>query len=227
MRGLILALVIGLSGWTNVVAQEWQNIPDASHRKSVVKILGENGVCGSGTVIKKIKDSQSHPDFYLGLILTASHCVDDLSILFEVEFFDGSKTGKNLPIKDLPIEVDPDNDLAIIRALIPNKVPVAEMSTEKVKCNEKVLLSGYGAGKVRHWAAKYGGKKLATGGHIIFSWAIQGDSGGPVVHNGKVIGVICYGSGLRKFKNSQRMIVCPVYASNVARIKDFVEGYSE
>ena len=227
MRGLILGLVIGLVVWTDVTAQEWQNIPNAPHHKSVVKIIGSDGAAGSGTVVKKLFDSPDHKGYYIGLILTASHCLDDLSILFEVHFYNGAKTGKNRPIKDLPINVDSDNDLAVIRALIPDDVPVTELSSATPNCNDKVMMSGYGAGNVRHWAAKYGGKKLNSGGHIIFSWAIQGDSGGPVIYDGKVIGVICYGSGLRRFKDTRRMIVGPIYASNVDRIKEFVDGYTE
>jgi len=227
MRGLFLALVIGLLGWNDAAAQVWESIPVPDHSKSVVKIIGNNGVSGSGTVIKKLQDSGKHKGFYLGLILTASHCVDNMGVLFEVKFYNNAVTNNCRPTKDLPITTDPDNDLAILRALIPNDVPVTELSSATPKCNDEVLLSGYGAGKVRHWAAKYGGKKLSSGGHIIFSWAIQGDSGGPVIYDGKVIGVICYGSGLKRFKETRRMIVGPVYASNVSRIKEYVDGYTE
>jgi len=226
MRATILALLIGCLGWIDTSAQEWKNIPDAPHRKSVVKLKGSNMVEGSGVVIKKIKDSDQHEGYYLGLILTASHCVEDLSVRFEVEFFNGAKTLRNRPVKDLPNDIDPDNDIAVIRALIPKEVTVTPLSTESLKCNDKVILSGYGAGKVRHWEAKYGGRKLLSQGHLIFSWGIQGDSGGPVVHNGKVVGIICYGSGIRQL-NSGRIVICPVHASNVSRIKSYIDGYKE
>jgi hypothetical protein len=226
MRAKVLALIIGCFGWIDVTAQEWKTVPDAEHRKSVVHLKGSNMVEGSGVVIKKIKDSDQHEGFYLGLILTASHCVEDLSVFFDVKFYDGTKTVKNRPVKDLAHNIDYDNDIAIIRALIPNNVTVTPLSLESPKCNDVVILSGYGAGEVRHWSAKYGGKKLMSEGHVIFSWGIQGDSGGPVVYKGKVIGVICYGSGIRKL-NSGRIVISPINASNVSRIKDYVDGYKE
>jgi len=227
MRALFLAIAIGLLGWNDTSAQTWEDAPTSRHFKSVVKIMGNNGVSGSGTVVKKIAPSKDHEGFYLGLILTASHCVDNMSVLFEIEFYNGAKTAKNRPVKDLPISTDADNDLAVIRALIPNDVPITPLSSSAPKCGDNVVLSGYGAGDVRHWKAKFGGKKLYGGGYIILSWAIQGDSGGPVVYDGKVIGVICYGSGLRKFEGTSRMIVCPVYASNVSRIKEYIDEYKE
>lgn len=229
MRGLLLAIAIGFTlGWIDVsTAQNWDCVPHPDHEKSVVKITGSNGVSGSGVVVKKIKDSKNSEGYYLGLVLTASHCVDGMNIMFEVEFFNGKKTKNNKPVKDLPITFDPDNDLAIIRALIPNDVVPTPMSTEKPECGDQILMSGYGAGSVRHWRGIYGGSKVMSGGHIVFSWAIQGDSGGPVIYKGKVIGVICYGSGLNKYKDTQRMIVAPVNSSSSSRIKSYVDNYSE
>lgn len=228
MRCLILGLAIGLFGWIDCcTAQEWTNIPDAPHAKSVVKITGNNGVSGSGTVVKKIKDSESNPDYYLGLILTASHCVDGMDILFEVEFYNGAKTNKAKPVRDLNIFFDPDNDLAVVRALIPKSVPVLKCESVKPGIGDEILMSGYGRGQVRHWKGMYGGMKYATGGHIVFSWAVQGDSGGPIIHDGKLIGVICYGSGIGKYKDTPRMVVAPVSASNVGRILEYIKEYSE
>jgi len=225
MRALFLAIAIGLVGWIDVsVGQQWDTIPHPDYESSVVKIKGSDGLQGSGVVVKKVKVSNSK-GYYIGLILTASHCVSDMSILFDVEFFDGSKTLKNTVVRDLPIYADPDNDLAIIRALIPSDVVPVEISSINPDCGDEIMMSGYGTGSVRHWRAIYGGTKMKSGGHILFSWAIQGDSGGPVIHEGKVVGVICYGCGLKKYEDTKRMIVSPVNASNSLRIRDFVDSY--
>ena len=127
-------------------------------------------------------------------------------------------------IKDLDNSSDKDNDLALLKALIPKNVKPIEIHTGNVPCGDEVILSGYGQGQVRHWSAKYGARK-ANDGHVIFSCAIQGDSGGPVVYKGKLIGVICYGHKVRYYKETQRLIVCPIFASNITRLKDFINDY--
>ncbi len=225
MRCLILALVLVIFGCKNLAAQTWDLVEQPPHAKSVVKIISSDSSGGSGAVVKKLADSKDYEGFYLGLIVTASHCVSSMEVTFHVVFFDGSITKNAIPVKDLEIRNDPGNDLAVIKALIPNSVPVTEISSASPKCDEEVLLSGYGAGEVRHWSAKYGGRNMMTLSHIIFSWAIQGDSGGPVVYNGKIVGVICYGDGIKRYKETKRMIVGPIYSSNILRIKEFIDEY--
>lgn len=225
--GILVGLILGLVSWIDATAQEWHHVPDATHSKSVVKIVGTDGVEGSGTVVRRLKADCGNPNYYIGLILTAAHCVTGEGVLFEVEFYNKLKTKNNRCVQDNNILFAPDNDLAVIRALIPCDVPVVEMADSVPNCGDSVMMSGYGAGKVRHWHGLYGGKKLGSGGHIIFSWAIQGDSGGGVFHDGKLIGVICYGNGLKRFKDTQRLVVSPVNASNVARIKEYIDTYQD
>ena len=67
---------------------------------------------------------------------------------------------------------------------------------------------------------------MGNGGHIVFSWAIQGDSGGPIIYNGKVVGVICFGTGVKKYKDTNRVIVGPVYGSNVERVESHISKES-
>ena len=57
---------------------------------------------------------------------------------------------------------------------------------------------------------------------MVFSWAIQGDSGGPIIYKGKVVGVICFGMGIKKYEDTQRFIVGPIYGSNVERIQQSI-----
>ena len=102
---------------------------------------------------------------------------------------------------------------------VPEDIVPMEISTDDVPIGETVELCGFGTGEFRHWNAKYCGEGMGHGGHVIFSWAIQGDSGGPIIYNGKVVGVICFGTGVKKYKDTNRVIVGPVYGSNVERVE--------
>ncbi len=112
----------------------------------------------------------------------------------------------------------------MLKGLIPIDIEPIEIHEGDVDCGSELILSGYGQGSVRHWKAQYGAEKT-NDGHIIFSWAIQGDSGGPIVYNGKLIGVICYGNRITFYEGTRRLIVCPIYASNISRLRDFINEY--
>lgn len=204
-------------------AQTWESVNSPSHKDSVVKIEKE-GSKGSGVVVKKLYVSEEYPEYYMGLILTAGHCVDDDTDRFTITFHDSKKTRDASVVKDLDNTWDKDNDLALLKGLIPIDIKPIEIHEGDVASGSELILSGYGRGKVHHWKAKYGAKKI-NDGHIIFSSAIQGDSGGPIVYNGKLIGVICYGNKIRYYEGTRRLIVCPIYASNISRLKDFINEY--
>ena len=62
------------------LAQSWDVSPDKDYHNGVVVIQG-GGLQGSGTVVKFIEDAGEN---YIGLILTASHCVKGKDTLFDV-----------------------------------------------------------------------------------------------------------------------------------------------
>ena len=210
-------LVVCLFSFNSILAQEWESTEPAGYHSSIVNISGD-GYSGSGTVIGFIEASIKYEGFYWGYILTASHVVRDRSTLFKVDFPNGTITINNTVVSKSEIQNGFD-DIALIRALIPNDVKPIQISNEVIPINAEVELCGYGAGDFRHWKAKYAGSVYRDGGHIIFSWAIQGDSGGPIIYNGKVVGVICFGTGIKKYKDSSRMIVGPIYGTDVGKLK--------
>ena len=206
-----------------VSAQNWDASEPASYHSSVVKVTGD-GYSGSGTVIKFIKDSDKHEGYYVGWVLTASHVVRSKDTIFRVHFKNGQITKNGTVVLKKPESADSFNDLAIIRALIPDDVIPMEISTEDIPMGAEVELCGYATGELRHWNAEYAGECMNHDGHIVFTWGIQGDSGGPIIYKGKVVGVICFGQGVEKYKDTNRVIVCPVYGSNVGRIKDYIQN---
>ena len=220
VRKIFLTLAFCFIGSISVFAQNWDASDEASYHSSIVKISGD-GYSGSGTVIKFIEDSSKYEGYYYGWILTASHVINSTQTNFTVFFNNGDVTS-NGRVVIKKNDSDSFNDLGIIRALIPKDIEPMEISTEDVPAGEKVELCGFGTGQFRHWNAKYCGEGMDSGGHIIFSWAIQGDSGGPIIYNGKVVGVICFGTGVKKYKETNRVIVGPIYGSNVERVESLI-----
>lgn len=216
-KNFFVTVVVCLFSVKAVLAQEWESTKPADYHSSVVKIMGD-GYSGSGTVIKFIEESKDNKGYYIGYILTASHVVKSRDTLFTVYFLNGTITKNNKVLHKSTISNGFD-DIALIRALIPSDVKPIETSTETVPAQADVEMCGYGTGQLRHWTAKYAGSVYNDGGHIVFSWAIQGDSGGPIIYNGKVIGVICFGVGVKRYEETRRMIVSPIYGSDVGKLK--------
>lgn len=197
-------------------SQEWESSTCAWYHDSVVKIIGD-GYGGSGTVIKKVKDS-SIEGYYVGWILTASHVINSEDTLFYVYFNNGAVIKGGKVVEKSSFATDSYCDFGLIEALIPNSVKPMEISEEKVPMAAEVELAGFGTGQFRHWNAQYAGDKIDGDGHIVLTWGIQGDSGGPIIYEGKVIGIICFGTGIEEYKDTRRAIVAPVHGTCVSRI---------
>jgi len=200
-------------------AQSWTISPDKDYHKGVVVVQGD-GLQGSGTVVKFVEDAGEN---YIGLILTASHCVKGKSTLFDIFFSGGKKYEGGTVVYNSRYTANNYNDIALIEALIPDEIPVVDISSEPVKCGEQVEMCGYATGSLRHWNAKYAGSSIPQDGHVIFSWAIQGDSGGPILYNGKIIGVICFGTAVDRFND--RYIIGPIHGTNIDRVRGYIDNY--
>ena len=221
----ILSLACIFFCFNNVHAQIWTESEPQDYHNSIVKIVSHR-VSGSGTVIKFVEDSEAHPEYYIGLILTASHVIRGDADLFEIRFKSGKKTLYNRVVLKNPTGTDRFNDLGLIRALIPDEVKPIPLSSEKPTIGGELEIGGWGRGKLRHWDAKCGGTLLNNDGIIIFSWAVQGDSGGPILLDGKVVGVVCYGSAVGWHTEPRRLIVGPIYGSSVNRVTKFINSFT-
>lgn len=223
-KKLFLSFVLSFVVVQAALAQEWPASEEADYHSSIVKITGD-GMSGSGTVIKRIGDSRRE-GYYVGWIITAAHCINEMNTEFTV-FFNNGKFVNNGRVVLRSGSIDAFEDYGIIRALIPDDIKPMKISIDDVPIGDTVEMCGYGAGDFRHWTAKYGGKNMTTGGHIVFSWAIQGDSGGPIIYKGKVVGIICFGGGIKKFKDTNRIIVGPIYGTNIDRVEEKIEEVLE
>jgi len=215
MFRIILLVSFVFSFYGSAEAQHWDITPEKSYHNSVVQVQG-GGIAGSGTVVKFLRDDG---DNYIGLVLTAGHCIRSANTEMTILFRNGKKSTGGKVVHNSSFRFDQFNDIALIEVVIPDEVPVLEVSNEPIKYGDKVEMSGYATGELRHWDAIYGGLTLNGKGHIIYSWAIQGDSGGPIIYKGKIVGVICFGNAVAKF--NERYIVSPICGTFVLKIKDF------
>ena len=216
---LILFLsLLCLCGVSN--AQHWDMTEQQSYHNSVVQVQG-GGIAGSGTVVKFIRDDG---DNYIGLVLTASHCIRSANTEMTILFKNGKSSTGGKVVHNSKFQFDRFNDIALIEAVIPDEVPVMEVSNEPIKYGDKVEMAGYATGKLRHWNAVYGGLTINGKGHIVYSWAIQGDSGGPIIYKGKVVGVICFGNAVAKY--NERYIVSPINGTSVIKIQNDLKKYT-
>jgi hypothetical protein len=217
-KKIFFALALSALALQSVTAQHWPPSADKEYHNSIVKIIGD-GYGGSGTVIKRTTDVSPVEGYYIGWILTASHVIYSQNTIFTIYFNNGAITDKATVVDKGDYDTDAYCDFGLIRALIPNSVKPMEICEEDVPIGSRVELAGFGAGDFRHWVADYAGDKSDGDGHIVLTWAIQGDSGGPIIYKGKVIGVICFGTGIEKYGDTPRMIVAPVYGTCVSRIR--------
>lgn len=217
-KKIIFALALSALALQSVTAQYWPPSADKEYHNSIVKIIGD-GYGGSGTVIKRTTDVSPLEGYYIGWILTASHVIYSEDTLFTVFYNNGAITKGASVVEKASYATDAYCDFGLIRALIPNSVKPMEIYEEEVPMGANVELAGFGTGTFRHWNADYAGDKIDGDGHIVLTWAVQGDSGGPIIYKGKVIGVICFGTGIEKYKDTPRSIVAPVHGTCVSRIK--------
>ena len=194
-KKIFFALALSALALQSVTAQHWPPSPDKEYHNSIVKIIGD-GYGGSGTVIKRTTDVSPVEGYYIGWILTASHVIYSQDTIFTIYFNNGAITDKATVVDKGDYDTDAYCDFGLIRALIPISVKPMKIYEEDVPIGSQVELAGFGAGDFRHWVADYAGDKSDGDGHIVLTWAIQGDSGGPIIYKGKVIGVICFGTGI-------------------------------
>ena len=181
----------------------WRFIEETEIKKSVVKITcrkkteanpkGELLGWGSGSVIFKEENQDGCPEgWYYGRILTAAHVAD--CDVMDINFYNGKKSENAVKIKlyDEMYELSGHkNDAALVRACIPNDIQPLKIAKDLPNLYGDCQILGFGGGsdKVRHF-----GSKIAIcddKGTCILGFAMQGDSGGPILNDkGEIISVV-------------------------------------
>jgi S1-C subfamily serine protease len=141
-------------------------------------------VAGSGTLVAIHKDR--------GLVLTAGHLFKDKVGPITVEFPDGQVSGARL------VSVDHQLDVAALWIFAPKGIDPIPVAGSDPKLNDQVEIWGYGPKRFRAFVAKVT-KPIAAAGDVPNSLigaqgleqkvTIPGDSGGPMIQDGKLVGV--------------------------------------
>jgi len=156
----------------------WEFVAADGVEKAVVIVRGDqNGGTGTGCVVQ----SEQKPE-----VLTAAHVVDGNQTI-TVSFHDGSAK------RGIIRRFDREADVATVQCDTPEGCSVLEVADDVTE-GEEVRVCGFGGGQaLRCFKTKVAavGEKSA----VLFSYAIPGDSGGPVVNAAnKVCGVVSGGS---------------------------------
>lgn len=186
----------------------WEFVEPAGVEKALVIVRGDqNGGTGTGCVIR----GEQLPE-----VLTAAHVVDGNETL-TVSFHDGSAK------RGIIRRFDRDADVATVQCDTPEGCSVLEVA-EDVAEGDEVRVCGFGGGQ----ALRCFKTKVAAVGEqssILFSYAIPGDSGGPVVNAaGKVCGVVSGGSIWAKKKvktvaGTVHSVTAPIRCGSVAAVR--------
>lgn len=178
--------------------------------KSAVVVVRGNSDGGTGTGC--IVAANNGP-----AILTAAH-IASANQSFTVSFHDGSATN-NATLRG----IDQEADVAVLNCKTPEGCSVLEVADDVAE-GEEVSVCGFGGGgPLRCFKARVAG--VAEKSQVLFSWAIPGDSGGPVVNAaGKVCGVVSGGSVWckKKLKNvygHATSITAPVRAGTCSAVR--------
>jgi len=161
-------------------------------RKAAVRVRNwcdgyMKGMCSSGTgTLTAVSDGR-------GLVLTAGHLFEGKVGSITVDFSDGQSSGARL------LAVDKKLDLAALLIYAPQSIEPIPLTDTDPKLGEKVEIWGYGPKKFRSFLATVS-KPIDTNGdqphslvgaqgvknHMV---TVPGDSGGPMVQEGKLVGV--------------------------------------
>jgi len=141
-------------------------------------------VAGSGTLVA-IRNNR-------GLILTAGHLFKDKVGPITVEFPDGQVSGARL------VGVDHHLDVAVLWIFAPKNIKPIPVAESDPQLDDQVEIWGYGPKRFRAFVAKVT-RPIPIAGDVPDSLigaqgleqkvTIPGDSGGPMIQNGKLVGV--------------------------------------
>ena len=174
----LLSFVQPAAAQVGVDSGLWEFVAADGVEKAVCIVRGDqNGGTGTGCVVQ----GEQRPE-----VLTAAHVVDGNQTI-TISFHDGSAK------RGIIRRFDRDADVATVQCDTPEGCSVLEVADDVTE-GEEVRVCGFGGGQ----ALRCFKTKVAAVGEkssILFSYAIPGDSGGPVVNAaGKVCGVVSGGS---------------------------------
>jgi len=220
IRALLIALIVAVPA----IAQE-QSIVGIS-----VPLSGGSTACGTGCIVAVSSEACPDPafaDWRKAKVLTAAHVVEGTETAV-IRLASGSITNGRVKRRA------PNGDIAVLDAFVPPgsvATPIGEVIAPGT------MVVGYGLGglgtkwpqegEVRKLPAVFQGVEKSTviaGGSVVKRETMlfdvaprQGDSGGPIICDGKVVGVIS--GGIVEFRESRTW---PLLSAHTSVIRETV-----
>lgn len=162
------------------IAEIWELAPEADYHNAVVRIQCPNGFAGSGVMVR-VEPAN-------GIVaLTNEHVVEGAT--------DVSIVGRRGTVKGRVVYRDPRNDLAVVWAEGCNAGATVPIAESLPGMGSKIELCGYGGPNPRQMIARLG-KRIHAGYELSIDAAcISGDSGGPMLVGGQLVGINWGGPG--------------------------------
>ena len=205
---VLFCLVSPAAAQVGIGTDLWEFVDASDIESALVVVQGQQtGATGSGCIVT----GNPQPE-----ILTAAHVVDsDSSFIIS---FHGGEVVRGAMVRAR----DAAADVALLQCATPEGCSVLEVAAE-AKEGDEVRVLGFGGGQgLRCFKSKIAA--VADKSLIAFTYAIPGDSGGPIVNSaGKVAGVVSGGSvwAKRKVKTvagTVHSLTAPVRAGTCAAI---------
>ena len=187
LTALVLLLGTSSAAWADTVSYSQQGARLATARiRHWFSGYGQVPLCcGTGTLVGV--------DGTRGLVLTVAHLFEDGKGPITVEFADGQVSGATLLARDVQL------DVAALWIYAPHGIRPLPISKAEPTLGEQLEIWGYGPERFRSFLAVAARPLLDEGedAHEFLSAqgvedhmvTIPGDSGGPVVYSGQLVGV--------------------------------------
>jgi hypothetical protein len=202
IKSLVLFVFIYLSLFLFAYSEDWDLIPCVDQHKSIVSLRAElrPGVYGycSGVVIQKTTEKHpEYPGFVLGKVLTCDHLLlDQPNKTIFIKFWSGRQS------KGKILKRDSESDFMLISAWVDENCEEIPVSEKVPEAKDLCVLIGMGGvfdngqfqppmpENLRIFSGEIVGPSQKL---FLDTKVIEGDSGGPILLNGKVIGIISGG----------------------------------
>lgn len=228
MRPLIVWLLLASLAGAQERSIVCIKLPNGNHRDDMGNIKGKVATAGTGSIVKIDRESKC-PDIGFGQwvkakILTAAHVVDG-DEPFNCFLRDGEETRMRVISKG-SIQKD---DIALCEAYIPAKYEALPVCCDDTELLDQVTAHGL-SGLVPKWpidARRIDGKRIGRqwlDGRAYYDLIVKpGDSGGPILVDGKLVGVVSGGLMVNHPFGEQYFNTWPLVSVTPSRLREIVK----
>lgn len=215
-------------------ADEWDLIPCVDQHKSIVSLRAElrPGVYGycSGVIIEKTNEkNKDYEGFVMGKVLTCDHLLLDLpNKPVYIKFWSGRQS------KGRILKRDSESDFMLISAWVDENSEPISVAKKTPQNNDVCTLIGMGGVfNLGQFEAPMPDNLRIFEGVVVGptkqlfldAKVISGDSGGPILNNGEIVGIISGGYKWFDYEENKvkKKYTWPTLSGSTERLIDFLK----